>query len=346
MGPRNVSRRPQPRYYALEVKSVLEFAGDPTLAAAVGIDLTALDDPETAIPLSKYYDLLERAAAVTANPHFGCHFARHWHRGVAGRERGALGLLIASSPSLRVMCEQLVRFQRYWNSGDRYEAEERGPEVAIRYRPWGPRREAHRHMAEKTITDIVAVIRAVDPTFEPLRLSFPHGPNGGPCKLERFIRVRPTYGAETTEIVLPAGVLDLPLPTADRSLFRLSERYLALRFAELPAERDGWAARVRDAAQRALVVGRCDQQSVARALGCTARTLQRRLAEESTSLREIVDEIRKHRARALLETGASVADVGFQLGYSEPAAFQHAFRRWYGESPKAWAAQNARGADG
>lgn len=328
---------PQPRYYAREVKSLLDFAGDPTLAAAAGIDVAALDDPETTIPLTTYYELLERGAAITGGAHFGCRFARHWHEQARKIDRGAIGLLMLSSPNLRVMCEHLLRFQRYWNSGDVYEVEERGDRFTIRYRSWGPWREAHRHMAEKTVADIVVVVRAVEPAFQPLAVSFPHAANWEPCELGRMMSVCPTYGAAWTEVVLPVAVLDKELPTANSALFRLSERYLAIRSAEQPEHADEFTARVRRAVQRALAQGSCDQTAVARVLGCSARTLQRRLSNEGTTLRELVDEVRKERARALLESRKSIAEVGFELGYSEPAAFQHAFRRWYGVSPKAWA---------
>lgn len=336
MGQYRARRQPLPRYYGLEVKSVLDFSGDPTLADAVGIDAADLDDPDATIPLLAYYELLERAAAITANTHFGCHFAVYWHTQTRHRDRGAVGLLVRSSPNLRIMCDRLLRFQRYWNSGDVYEVEERGGEFAIRYRSWGTWREAHRHMAEKTVADIIAVVRAVDPTCQPLAVSFPHGPNGGPCELERLLSVHPTYGAAWTEVVLPAAVMDKPWPASDRAIFRLSENYLTMRSGEAAPEDQEYIALVRNAAQRALSEGRLEQRSVACLLGCSGRTLQRRLAQEGTTLREIIDQIRKERARALMESKMSIAEVGFQLGYSEPAAFQHAFRRWYGVSPKRW----------
>ena len=55
-----------------------------------------------------------------------------------------------------------------------------------------------------------------------------------------------------------------------------------------------------------------------------------------TRCARIIDEVRKCRSRALLEGKVSIGEVAFMLGYSERAAFQHAFRRWHGVSPKAW----------
>jgi AraC-like DNA-binding protein len=160
-------------------------------------------------------------------------------------------------------------------------------------------------MAEKTVADILAVVRTVDPACQPLAIRFPHTPKGGRCELEHLATVRPTYGAASTEVVLPAAVMDRPLPSADRAVHRLSERYLTMRLAEAADGQHSYAALVRNVVSRTLSEGRYQQQIVARSLGCTSRTLQRRLEQEGTTLREIVDQIRKERAGSLLSTGVS-----------------------------------------
>ncbi|HZH75350.1 MAG TPA: helix-turn-helix domain-containing protein [Archangium sp.] len=37
-----------------------------------------------------------------------------------------------------------------------------------------------------------------------------------------------------------------------------------------------------------------------------------------------------------MESGMSIAEVAWLLGYSEPSAFHHAFKRWTGLPPEAW----------
>jgi AraC-like DNA-binding protein len=78
-------------------------------------------------------------------------------------------------------------------------------------------------------------------------------------------------------------------------------------------------------------------ETVARALAVSRRTLSRRLADEGTSFRHILDDVRRDFACALLQDrGLSVADVAFFLEYSEPAAFNRSFRRWTGQTPRAF----------
>ena len=74
--------------------------------------------------------------------------------------------------------------------------------------------------------------------------------------------------------------------------------------------------------------------TAARALTVSGRTLSRRLADEGTSFRGILDDVRREFASALLQDRSlSVGDVAFFLQYPGPAAFHRAFRRWTGQAP-------------
>jgi len=76
-------------------------------------------------------------------------------------------------------------------------------------------------------------------------------------------------------------------------------------------------------------------ERVARALAVSRRTLSRRLVGEGTSFRNILDDVRREFACALLhDPSLSVGDVAFFLQYSEPAAFNRSFRRWTGQTPR------------
>jgi AraC-like DNA-binding protein len=76
-------------------------------------------------------------------------------------------------------------------------------------------------------------------------------------------------------------------------------------------------------------------QRVARDLGTSRRTLQRRLADAGASYQGLLDETRREAAeRYLTESSLSIAEVAYLLGYSEPSAFHRAFKRWFGRSPQ------------
>jgi AraC-like DNA-binding protein len=78
-------------------------------------------------------------------------------------------------------------------------------------------------------------------------------------------------------------------------------------------------------------------ERVARDLGTSRRTLQRRLAAAGASYQDLLDETRREAAeRYLAESSLSIAELGYLLGYSEPSAFHRAFKRWFGRSPQAF----------
>jgi AraC-like DNA-binding protein len=80
---------------------------------------------------------------------------------------------------------------------------------------------------------------------------------------------------------------------------------------------------------------------VARALGCGRQTLYRRLKAEGVTFAELLDGLRRRLAlRFVREQGLSVKESAWRLGFSDPAAFSRAFKRWTGTSPS-----EARGKD-
>ncbi len=76
---------------------------------------------------------------------------------------------------------------------------------------------------------------------------------------------------------------------------------------------------------------------VARDLGTSPRTLQRQLAASGQSFNVLLDATRRRAAEQYLsDARLSIAEVAYLLGYSEPAAFHRAFRRWTRMTPQAF----------
>jgi AraC-like DNA-binding protein len=146
-------------------------------------------------------------------------------------------------------------------------------------------------------------------------------------------RVR--YDASWAGFTLPSRVLDAPLRAADP---------LALREAVLICEREleristleTYAGRVR----RLLLShpnGFPSLEATARMLHMTPRTLHRRLVEEGTSFRELLEAERRQLAREHIKAGRfTLQEIAYRLGYTDFANFRRAFKRWEGSSPAAF----------
>jgi AraC-like DNA-binding protein len=155
--------------------------------------------------------------------------------------------------------------------------------------------------------------------------------------------VAPEFAAARNMAVIAAEALDLPLPQADELTAAMTERQCR-DLVERRRARSGLAARVRDELLRA-PADMPGADAVAARLAVSERTLRRRLAGEGTSFRSLVDEVREALAEELLVPGSlTVEQVARRLGYAETASLTHAFTRWKGLPPSAWAEQRRRGA--
>jgi AraC-like DNA-binding protein len=123
-------------------------------------------------------------------------------------------------------------------------------------------------------------------------------------------------------------------------------------FLETALERSGlpvaasYSLRVRSALVERLFEGEVRIEHVARRLNVSARTLHRRLDEEGTVFRNILDETRHDLAIELLaRSELSTAAVAERLGFSSARSFYRAFARWTGTSPRGRARRTVASAE-
>jgi AraC-like DNA-binding protein len=84
-----------------------------------------------------------------------------------------------------------------------------------------------------------------------------------------------------------------------------------------------------------LHTGDARMANVARKLGVSRPTLFRRLKAEGTSFERVLDEVRHRLALAyVVDRKLRVNEAAYLLGFSDPAAFSRAFKRWTGKSPR------------
>jgi AraC-like DNA-binding protein len=86
--------------------------------------------------------------------------------------------------------------------------------------------------------------------------------------------------------------------------------------------------------------GNVDVESIANQMKMHPKTLYRKLKQEDTSFQALLELTRKKLAVGYLKQGVSATEITFLLGFSEPSGFQHAFKRWFGKSPKNFLTQN------
>jgi AraC-like DNA-binding protein len=140
--------------------------------------------------------------------------------------------------------------------------------------------------------------------------------------------------------VLDPALLAMPVRGADTQLYPMLRQHAERLLRERVHSCAGIAAEVRAAIVRGLAQERVRLAQIAEALGLSARSLQRKLADCSTSYQEVLDDARCQLAMDYLrQDSLTQADIAVLLGFQEQSAFTHAFRDWSGMNPGAWREQ-------
>jgi len=151
------------------------------------------------------------------------------------------------------------------------------------------------------------------------------------------------YGARRNALVLNSADLDRPFPGHNPELLAILTPALAAALGELQA-RSSTSHQVKVVLKRSLASGRPELSDVARELGMSERTLQRRITDEGTTFREILVAARQELGRQLLsDPSADIDEVACLLGYQDASSFYRAFRDWEGVTPSRWRALNLNG---
>lgn len=299
------------------------------ILAAVGIDDATLDDPDGRVPTSVVMALLARAVEHTGDPNLGLHLAEHAALGSFDVHFYAM----ASSPTLGAAYERLCRYQRLIHETNRVDLEIREGSVVLRHQLAGGK-AAPRQTAEFLLTAWVRagrVVTSVD--WAPDEVHFAHPAPRDCSEHVRFFRGDVLFAMAENALVFPARLLDTPCTRADPALVGVLDRYAAERLVQAPRT-DSVADRVRSVLSDELRGGEPTAARLAGRLKMSVRSLNRVLAAEGTSYREILDALRRELAERHLAGGhLSIGEVGYLLGFSELSSFHRAFKRWTGRTP-------------
>jgi AraC-like DNA-binding protein len=144
------------------------------------------------------------------------------------------------------------------------------------------------------------------------------------------------FGAAADVLVLKSTDLRAPFPGHNPEMLDLLTPALSSALEEIQVH-DSTGAQVKILMKRALASGRPELSQIARDLGVSERTLQRRITEEGTTFRALLSDARRELGRQLLSArDMSINEVAYLLGYQDTNAFHRAFREWEGVSPARW----------
>lgn len=248
---------------------------------------------------------------------------------------GIWGYALFSSRSLREALRTALRYLDLSAVFGELDFDDRGSEAYVRMDYRKVPADVRQFAIERDAASFWRLQRLIDPRpAPPLRMLFEFP---APPYAQRYLELmgtKPEFGAKETMFVLNPRVFDQPLPQANEATARMCEAECQKLLARRRA-RSGTSARVRDIILRRPAQA-ADMEVVSAELCMTSRTLRRHLADENTSFRTLRDEVLMTLAEELIGTAhMKLAEVAERLGYSDAAAFSHAFKRWKGVTPGA-----------
>jgi AraC-like DNA-binding protein len=304
------------------------------LAEQSGIDPDDLDDQDARIPIANYRALIRAGQELANDPALGLHYGET----VDLSEVSIVGLIGHASETMAHAFFQLQRYARLMSDLDtggkeRYTLEVRGADVWLIDNRVDP--NAFPEHTEIAFAQMVTGCRAfgVDPFTHKVHLSYPDP--GYRSEYERILGAPVAFDAGENAMLLEQKFMHHPIALQPRYVFGILSEHAQALLRGLE-ETDSMRGQVESLLMPILHTGEAGIEAISARLGISRQTLFRRLREEGTSFERLLDELR-HKLAVHYLTGrkVSVTETAYLVGFSDPAAFSRAFKRWTGKSPSA-----------
>ena len=298
---------------------------------AAGVALQPLSQPTVPLSTAHYVALVRAAVLHTREPALGLLLGRR----LRINTHGTLAFALINSTSLRQSIALLERFLPLRTNllSVRFANHASGPR--LQFTPAADLDVAELLVLETVMLAVRNVFDYLAPGAQVVQTVEFAAPTTPYQTLARELFACPVrYGATGNALYINPQTLDMALSAADPQAL---ENAAALCQAELDkiTRQESLTARI----QHSLLGGGGGAlpslQASARMLHLAPRTLHRRLQDEGTSYRAIVDQVRHRLALQHVKNhNISLQEIAYRLGYTDQANFRRAFKRWEGVAPQ------------
>ena len=304
-----------------------------TLSHAVGVEFGKAADPRRMIADTVFFDLLEalvrddpmrRDVAVKLGASMRC------------EDYGAFGLAFKSAVDLAGSYQRVERFGRIVTSIANFRVVDGAATSCMEVIPAPGDRLGLQMTHELALAAAAALSREVCASFAIASVRIAHAGGGDTRTFEELFGCPVQFGRPHDALEISNDVLRHRNRQGDAGFSRFFDDHLDRALADLPQE--GRLERmVRAEIAQALSEGVPTLSQMARRLQMGGRTLQRRLAEERLSYQDLLENVRRELALRLLRgSDYALVEVAFLTGFSDQSTFSRAFKRWSGQTPRAY----------
>jgi AraC-like DNA-binding protein len=292
--------------------------------AALGLTAPDLRHPEARVDVDTVDWLVERAASVLGASGLGVAIAN-----VADVDTyGAAGRVMLAARTLREAFELGFKHQRLWGDGERFSMVAGASAFRLRFAHPGRSPLARAVLAEVALVEMMYGVKRLAGEDACARgVGFVHRPLGRVEALRGVFGCDVTFGARANEIDLPPALANAPL-SVPHDLLRAALEHEAQRAEERLPDRASIVSRV-----HAVAGDFPSLAQLAARLRLSARTLQRKLAEEGATYFGVIDALREDAVARLLASGLSEKAIALEVGFHDDRALRRARRRWAVSTP-------------
>ena len=306
---------------------------------ATGLAPSDVIDPARWLPLLKVATLFRRTAGWLDSETAGLELGA----AVDPKDLGLLIYLVYSAPTLRAGIASLNHYIRVLADGADVDLEVSESGAAVTFAISVPDIVERHQLVEWVAAAALNGMREIlGPRWAPLEIHFEHAAPADLGPYETLFAAPVLFDQPHNAFVVDGAQLNQPLRSSDSRLHAILETQADATLATRPQD-DGIIELLRGYIVRSLSREYPTIQGAARELGVSARTLQRRLRETGTDYTGLIDETRCNLAHAYLdEMGLTLKEIAHLLGYSQPSAFNRAWRRWTGSTPREYRNRESR----
>lgn len=304
-----------------------------------GLDEAFFIRPDNEMPLSGFVALWELLAGKVS-PDIGLSIGA---RATSG-SLGAYGHAVRSAANMEASLRCMSRFIVVHSHATRLEVDFSGSYVVIDYQITDPTIIQRRQDSELSIAMIATNLREITGSDVcPIRVDFEHPAPSETSSHRGIFKCPVHFNQPSNRLHYSRELLARPVLTADARLYNALESFLEEQRKERASASD-LLGHINLVIAGSLSNGEVSLEQIAKSLGMSARTLQRRLSERKLEFSALVEEVRRSLAvEYVSHSRYNLTEVALMLGYSEASSFSRAFRRWTQITPQQYR-QNARSA--
>ncbi len=298
-----------------------------------GLDSARLAEAGARLSIPRYMRLGHGAIQLTGDPALGLRMGRLSRLSQAG----LAGVTAAQAPTVREAARCLTRFEALYGSNYRGQSSfcEDADGAWLRFYSISPYNAYNRFVVDSIMSGwLQQLSNLAGQTVHAQRIDIEFEQ---PDYHETYAVLGPApihFGAERNQLRLDQASLALRnpehCPSTWRHLLLLCEREL-----EQLTRTRSLRERIIQLLGPLLNGGRePDLEEVAARLKLPTWTLRRKLAEEGTQFRAILNDTRRDLAMTYIrDTELAFGEIAYLLGFASAEAFQRAFKRWNGQTP-------------